>query len=159
MKKRAPSQSLCAKRIEELEKLADQFWPGKDDQARAVRARNIWAQLNRETDWDIVNVLEPERDPIAATLEEVVDTCLWELVPSVGAEAIGFGDHLRRKLRTYGFDLETLFAAQKFGFENIPWEELLDGTREQEIQAEQDLNTLAEHHFRSAIEETVIESL
>jgi len=112
------------RRIEELEKLAEQFWPGRELEARNLRAYNVWAQINEETDWDQVEFCPPERDPIDSTPEAIVNLCTSDLEPSIGMSATGFGDHLRAELRRHGTDLEALFIRNASNYEEIPWEDL-----------------------------------
>lgn len=110
--------------IEELEKLADQIWPGKDMETRNVRAYNVWAQINEKTDWEEVALHPFDHDPAETMPEDVADICMADLEPCIGVTSTGFGDHLREELRRQGSNLETLFMLNTPDLETVPWEEL-----------------------------------
>jgi hypothetical protein len=115
--------------IEELEKLADQFWPGKETAATLLRTTIVWNQINESVDWDFIQEMEPNHEPIPTTEDDVEDICTANLEPHLGPGPHGLGDSLRAELRRQGTDLETLFLCQKKDKEEIPWDEIYRASR------------------------------
>ena len=110
-------------RLLQLERLAEEFWPGKEDDAKALRNWNVWRQFERECPWETFKEFEPSRAPIPTEPEAVAELCTCELQPALGNDA-GLGDSLRAELRRQGTSLEELFANQKPTREYIPWSAL-----------------------------------
>jgi hypothetical protein len=115
--------------IEELEKLADQFWPGKDVASSLMRTSVVWNQINESVDWDFIQEMEPDREPFPTTADAVEELCTADLEPHLGPGPHGLGDSLRAELRRQGTDLETLFMRQKTYSEAIPWDVMYPASR------------------------------
>jgi len=111
-------------RLGQLEKLAEQFWPGKEDEAKALRAYNVWCQFERECPWDSFTEFEPEHEPIPSDAEAIVELCTNGLLPALGGFGEGLGDNVRAELRRQGTSLEELCLSLKPARELIPWIEL-----------------------------------
>lgn len=111
------------RRLDELEELAEQFWPGKDDDARALRCRMVWHQFEAEIDWDNVEETEPLRERCEFNEYDIAEMCTVHLQPALGIESEGYGDNLRAELKRQGRTLEELELSLKRVRENIPWEE------------------------------------
>lgn len=138
-KSQPPARKLIGraaeKRLTELEKLADQFWPGRNPEDRALRARMVWHQLEAEVDWHAVEERTPLRNPIEVTEDAIAEICTVDLEPALGITSEGYGDNLRAEFRRQGRSLEEFCLTLKPSREQVPWEELprdeSTGTRHQ----------------------------
>jgi hypothetical protein len=111
-------------RLTQLERLADEFWPGNDDSTKFLRNWIVWCQFERECPWDSFTEFDPERDPVLSEPEAIAEICTCDLQPALGGFVSGLGDNVRAELRRQGRSLEELCSTLKPTRERIPWDAL-----------------------------------